>query len=140
MFTTHGDMTIDESMVKFKGRLQFRQYMPAKPTKWGLKIWTLAESSSSYIHHFQVYTGREGSQEKGLSHRVVTDLLGHFQNRNIRVYMDNFYSSPVLFNELYMRGFNACGTVRNNRKGLPATLLPRNNRLAKNDFRVAQKD
>ena len=140
MFTTYGDMTIDESMVEFKGRLQFRQYMPAKLTKWGLKILTLAESSSGYIHQFQVYTGREGQQEKRLTQRVVTDLLGHFQNRNIRVFMGNFYSSPILFNELYMRGFNACGTVRTNRKGMPASLLPRNNRLAKHDFRVAQKD
>ena len=33
MYTSYRDMTIDDSMVKFKGRLQFRQYMPAKPTK-----------------------------------------------------------------------------------------------------------
>ena len=33
-YTPYGHCTIDESMVKFKGRLSFRQYMPARPIKW----------------------------------------------------------------------------------------------------------
>ena len=105
-----------------------------------MKIWTLAESSTGYIHQFQVYTGREGAQEKGLTHRVVTDLLYHFQNRSICVFMDYFYSSPSLFLELWMRGVNACGTVRSNRKGLPTALLPKNNKSDNHQYKVAQKD
>ena len=31
------NQTIDEGMVKFKGRCSFLQYMKAKPTKWGIK-------------------------------------------------------------------------------------------------------
>ncbi|KAK2173148.1 hypothetical protein NP493_896g00035 [Ridgeia piscesae] len=26
---------------KFKGRLSFRQYLPSKPIKWGIKMWAL---------------------------------------------------------------------------------------------------
>ncbi|KAI0222658.1 PiggyBac transposable element-derived protein 4, partial [Lamellibrachia satsuma] len=51
-------VTIDESMVKFKGRLAFRQYLPSKRTKWGVKVWSLCESSTGYTWNFQVYTGR----------------------------------------------------------------------------------
>ena len=36
-FIPNENATIDESMIKFKGRLSFRQYLPAKPTKWGGK-------------------------------------------------------------------------------------------------------
>ena len=37
VYTPYQNCTIDESMIKFKGRLSFRQYLPAKPIKWGDK-------------------------------------------------------------------------------------------------------
>ena len=58
-FIPNENATIDESMIKFKGRLSFRQYLPAKPTKWGVKLWNLADSATGYMHRFQVYTGKE---------------------------------------------------------------------------------
>ncbi len=129
-------------MVKFKGRLSFRQYLPSKPVKWGVKLWTLAESATGYLHQFQIYTGKEDGvvQEKGLCHRVVTELLTHFHHQNIRVFMDNYYTSTQLFTELIMRGIYACGTVRTNRKGLPPGLLPKSQKLQKHQYKVAQKD
>ena len=51
-YTPYGDVTIDQSMVKFKGWLGFRQYMPAKPIKWGIKVWALAKSRNGYLHRF----------------------------------------------------------------------------------------
>lgn len=106
----------------------------------GVKVWTLADSDTGYIHQLQVYTGKEGSQEKGLAQRFVTNLLGHMQHKNVRVFMDNFYSSTSLFTELAMRDIQACGTVRRNRKGLPTALLHRNIALRKHEYKVAQKD
>jgi len=50
-------MSIDEAMVKFKGRVFFRQYMPKKPTKWGIKVWMLAESKTGYMSNLDVYLG-----------------------------------------------------------------------------------
>ena len=77
LYEVDGFVSVDESMVKFKGRLAFRQYLPLKPTKWGIKVWVMAESSTGYVSNFQVYTGREGgSSEKGLAHRIVMDLAG----------------------------------------------------------------
>ena len=32
------NLSVDEGMIAFKGRLSFRQYMPAKPTKYGIKV------------------------------------------------------------------------------------------------------
>ena len=48
-YLCHGTASIDESMVKYKGRLAFQQYMPAKPIKWGIKVWALAESTTGYM-------------------------------------------------------------------------------------------
>ena len=68
VYVPYGKYAVDESMIRFKGRLAFRQYMPAKPIKWGVKIWALAETSTGYLSKFQVYTGRapEG-QGRGLN-------------------------------------------------------------------------
>jgi hypothetical protein len=40
------------------------------------------------------------------------------------VYCDNFFSSPALFLNLRRKGIGAYGTVRANRKGLPAEMKP----------------
>ena len=68
--------SIDETIVPFKGRCFFLQYMPAKPTAWDIKIWNLCESGTSYMYNFQVYrpTGKKHNQAKGLLIKVVVDL------------------------------------------------------------------
>ena len=117
------------SMIKFKGRLSFRQYLPAKPIKWGIKMWALCESDTGYAYNMQVYTGKMEGQEKGLTHRVCLNLLVPVLGTNFRVYMDNLYTSVGLLTDLRVRDILVCGTVRTNWKGLPAALLPKNVKL-----------
>ena len=106
--------------------------MPAKPIKWGIKVWVLCESDTGYAYNMQVYTGKvAGRQEKGM-----VPVLG----TNLSVYMDNLYTSVGLLNDLRVRAVLACGTVRSNRKGLPAAVLPKNVHLQRGEFTVAQKD
>ena len=137
LYEVDGFVSVDESMVKFKGRLAFRQYLPLKPTKWGIKVWVMAESSTGYVSNFQVYTGREGgSSEKGLAHRIVMDLAGPYFGSQLSIFMDNFYSGVPLFEELKAHGLNACGTVRSNRKGIP----PKPPAMEKHRYQVYQKD
>ena len=45
----------------YTGRLGFKQYVPMKPTKRGLKVWMRADPHNGYVNEFQVYTGREGA-------------------------------------------------------------------------------
>lgn len=141
VYTPHGKFTVDESMVKFKGRLGFRQYMPAKPTKWGIKIWSLCEADTGYLYSFQVYTGRDANRgpEVGLAHNVVRNLTVPLQNTNAELFMDNYYTSTDLLLELKRNGIQACGTIRSNRRGLPDALRPKNVVLQKHQSLVAQK-
>ena len=37
------NLSIDESMIRYKGRIHFRQYLPSKPYKWGIKQYVLCE-------------------------------------------------------------------------------------------------
>lgn len=107
------NQTVDEAMVAFRGRLGFKQYLPGKPTKFGIKVWMRASSASGYCHEFQVYTGKDarGVPEAGLGSRVVMDLCAKILGKNHVIYMDNYFSSPKLFQNLLEHSTYACGTV-----------------------------
>ena len=51
-------MTVNEAMIKFKGRCEFLQYLPAKPTKWGIKVWACCTASTYYMLYYSVQTGK----------------------------------------------------------------------------------
>jgi hypothetical protein len=94
------------------------------------------------MFRFQVYTGKEdGRPEVNLSQRIVEDLVAKYQHSRLRVYMDNFYTGvdvlEKILNDFKIYG---CGTVRANRRGLPADLKPGTLNLNKHQFRVAQKN
>ena len=40
------NITVDEGLVKFNGRLSFKQYMPMKSDKFGIKVWLLADADT----------------------------------------------------------------------------------------------
>ena len=127
-------LSIDESMISYKGRLSFVQYLPKKPHKWGMKAWVLADSINGYTWGWKLYTGKEGERhEYGLAHRVVTELLDdqRLEGKGYIIYTDNFYSSPMLFRELIEKGFGACGTARKDRRGIPCSI--RNTSLKKGE-------
>jgi len=82
---------IDEGLIKFKGRLGFKQYMPLKPAKRAIKVWIHADWVSHFVCQFQVYTGRPNQgQEHGLGERVVKELSRDLVNGNHHLYFDNF--------------------------------------------------
>ena len=122
-YNPHMEVSIDEAMVAFSGRLSFKQYVPLKPTKRGIKIWMRADPSNGYVNDFQVYTGKvANAPEKDLGARVVMDLMEPLSGLGHHLFCDSFFSSPSLFHKLLEKDTHACGTVKANRKGLPKEL------------------
>ena len=72
-YETSKNISIDEGMIAFKGRLAFRQYMPAKPTKYGIKVWMAADSSNGYVANFSVYLGKESDAPR--THSLEYDVV-----------------------------------------------------------------
>ena len=127
-------------MVAFRGRLGFRQYMPGKPTKYGIKVWMRADPTNGFVNDFQVYTGRTtGQAEGGLASRVVKDLMAPIEGRHHIVNMDNFFTSPALFTDLLEKGVYARGTVRINRRLYPRDSLHPKCVKDQGDAKVMQK-
>ncbi|XP_068451616.1 piggyBac transposable element-derived protein 4-like [Clinocottus analis] len=117
------EVTVDEQLVPFRGRCPFRQYMPSKPAKYGIKSWVACDAKSSYAWKLQVYTGKPsgGRPEKDLGLRVALDVTEGLTGRNVTC--DNFFTSYELGRRLLLRGNTVVGTVRKNRRELPAELL-----------------
>jgi hypothetical protein len=57
-YTCDKEISIDERMIKSKNRCNFRQYMPDKKYKYGIKVFELAESKTGYISNLEIYTGK----------------------------------------------------------------------------------
>jgi len=109
-----------------------KQYLPLKPVKRGIKVWVVADSANGYFLDLQVYVGKEdGEREHGLEESVVLRLTEQYRGKQHRVFCDNYFSSPTLFNELLQYGLYACGTVRQDRVGFPEAL--RNTNLSRGE-------
>lgn len=138
------ELALDESMIKYKGRLFFRQYMPAKPTKWGIKTFALCESNSGYALKLLIYTGKgtfvvAPDSSLTITEQVVVKLTEGFHHQGHVLYTDNYYTSPNLYTELRHNGIGACGTVRANRKNMPRDILAGQLHLVKGDLPVFRK-
>jgi len=125
------DICIDESLVGFRGKTpSLRQYLPNKRhARFGVKINCACESGSGYLVGFEVYQGAaaraEIRQEHGPTHALVLRLMEQCKllDQGYHLTLDNFFSSPILFQELFQRHTTATGTVRKNRRGLPRTAV-----------------
>lgn len=93
-------VTIDEQLLGFRRRCKFRQYMPSKTERYGIKFWLLVCSETCYVWKIQPYLGKPigGSVEKNQGERVVLDLVVGLKGHNIT--MDNFFSSYNLGQKL----------------------------------------
>ena len=112
-------------MIGTRCRIAFLQYIPKIPTKFGIKVWVLAEAKTRYVLDFDIYTGAEADPvKKVLGHRVVIKLIKQYQGKGHCVFVDNYYTSPQLLLDLLARDTNCIGTVKTKRKDFPVQLIP----------------
>lgn len=119
-------ISIDEMMVKYYGRLNIKQYIQSKPTKYGIKMWALC-GVSGYLFDCDIYCGKNSDKNSNLANcalgsRVVLHMLRSLLNNIPRsklsqyhLYIDNYFCSPDLLVHLKKAGLRVTGTVRENR-------------------------
>ena len=130
------DVSVDESLLLWKGRLVFKQYLPLKCSRFGIKLFKLCESSTGYTYRFHVYVGKDDSftlpccpgipalpSDFGSTEQIVWYLMLPLLGKGYRLYVDNFYTSIRLFQTLFLQKTPACGTIRSNRKEFPKQLV-----------------
>ncbi|XP_053638001.1 piggyBac transposable element-derived protein 4-like [Cherax quadricarinatus] len=126
-FSTHfypfRKLVIDESLILFKGRLSFKQYIPSKRKRFGIKLFVLCDCYSGLVLDIIVYTGSYTLQNTrkllGISGDVVRTMIEPYLGKGHILYADNWYTSPSLIDFLRVNMTDVCGTVRANRKHMP---------------------
>jgi len=80
-------------MIGFKGRFFLKQYLPGKPTKWGIKAWGLADSANGYLLKCEIYKGRKEIRQQDLllGEQVVLQLTENFWGKLHHIYFDIFF-------------------------------------------------
>lgn len=124
--------SIDEAMIKFKGRSGIKQYMKDKPIKRGYKVWMLCDSNG-YNLKFEIYIGKIANLvQKNLGASVILRLSEELVGKYHHLYFDNYFNSYGVMVALQERHIYACGTVQQNRKYLPS--LQPDKDLKRGDF------
>lgn len=127
MLTPERDISIDESLLLYKGRLSWRQYIPSKRARFGIKSFLLCESSSGYIWKMVIYTGKDTLLENKynylpISSQIVMTLIQDLLGKGYCLTTDNFYTSPQLAELLVTNRTDTYGTLRLGRKDVPSNL------------------
>ncbi|GLG94026.1 uncharacterized protein GBIM_01321 [Gryllus bimaculatus] len=106
-------LSIDESMVGFKGRSSLKQYMPMKLIKRGFNIWVIACAVTGYCLGMPVYEGKyEGDKtSKSLGERVVEELSSALEGLGY-CFFCHFFSHIGMMKTLLTKKLFACGTIR----------------------------
>lgn len=116
-------VTVDEKLEAFRGRCSFRQYIPSKPNKYGIKIFALCDAKMYYTANLEVYVGQqpEGPYKVSNSPNDIVERLCNVIKGSARnVTLDNWFTSIPLV-ETLLKDFKltVVGTIRKNKKELP---------------------
>lgn len=115
--------TIDEMLLAFRGRCKFRQYIPSKPAKYGIKILALVDAKNFYVFNLEIYAGKQPEGPFSLSNKpfdVVNRLVQPISKTGRNVTFDNWFTSYELVSHLLKEHkLTSVGTVRKNKRQVP---------------------
>ena len=103
-YTPGQPVAVEKSVISFKGRVGFLQYLKGKPNPWGIKAFVLADSVSGYMYNLYIYFGRETQLIRPeLPHtvRVVLTLVEGLHDKGYDLYVDRFYSLLLILTLLF---------------------------------------
>ena len=118
LFNPFQKLCLDESLMLYKGRLAFKQYIPSKRHQFGVKSFILCDCQTGFILDLLVYAGKKAiitnNDDIGISGSIVMQMMQPYLNKGHQLFVDNWYSSPALFEKLQNHQTGACGTIRKN--------------------------
>ncbi|XP_066962038.1 piggyBac transposable element-derived protein 4-like [Macrobrachium rosenbergii] len=134
-YTPSEFVTIGEMLVAFRGHCPFRQYIPSKPAKYGIKIHALCDAKTFYVCNMEIYAGTQpdglfkADKQYNSSQAVVTRLISDTSGSARNVTFDNWYTSyPLVESLLRDHNLTTVGTLRKNKREIPPEFLVTKNR------------
>ena len=122
-YTASPYVTIDESLLAFRGKCSFKVCITSKPGKYGIKVWSMVDVSNAYLMNAQIYKGKlSDGPERHQTKRVVKDLTTSIINFGKNVTSENFFTDFSLAIELFEKNLTILGTLRKNKRKIPPLL------------------
>lgn len=87
-------LTINEMLIPFRCRCSFKQYIPNKPAKYGLKMYSLVGARTFYTYNLELYVGKQLEGEFHTSNSpvdVVKRPVEPIRDTNRNITCDNWY-------------------------------------------------
>ncbi|XP_047141066.2 piggyBac transposable element-derived protein 4-like [Hydra vulgaris] len=127
LYIPNKNISIDESLLLWKGHLSWKQYIPSKRSRFGMKSFALCESATGYIWNCFLYTGKEMTDGFALdmhkykyqATKIVIMLMDNLIGNGYCLHVDNWYTSYEICKVLLDHNTDCIGTLRINRKQLP---------------------
>ena len=117
-YTPNKNLSLDESMIAFKGRCADKVFMPQKPIRHGMKAYVLCESDTGYVVNWALHIKDKKDKAQADNKRtqqIVMKLIEGLEGEGYCVFMDRYYSTLQLFLDLKTLGIGACATIQQNR-------------------------
>ena len=118
-------------LVAFRGRCNFRQYIPSKPDNYGIKIFALVDAQTFFTNKIEVYVGTQPDGSYKVSNSpgdVVERLCSGIFGTGRNITLDNWFTSYVLAEKMLRHQITLVGTLRKNKRHIPPELLDFQNR------------
>ena len=116
------DLSLDEMVVKWKGRSKFKIYNPSKPEKYHIKTFGLCDSHTGYAYNLLIYFGKETSYQEdvpgGQSEKIFQYLLRPLGSGH-HVFANTNYTTHSLISYPSAKRIYYTGTLMSNRKNVP---------------------
>lgn len=107
--------SLDEAMEPYYGHHHMKQFIRGKPIRFGYKFWCL-NRPDGYCVRFKIYEGREDRDPSmTLGSSVTKKMVLNFVPENSEIFIDNYFNSLPLLEEMKTNNINITGTIRNDR-------------------------
>jgi len=106
-------------------------YIPSKPAKYGIKVFSLVDAKMSYTYNLEVYAGKQPPGSFDISNKpedVVKRLCEPVFGTNRNITLDNWFTSYNLVQTMLLsHKLTIVGTIRKNKRELPTSFVtPKN--------------
>ena len=90
----------------------------------------------------RVYLGRDSrsaTDDMTATRATVRHLTSRVEGLGHKIFMDNSFWSPRLFDDLDRHKINSCGTLQPNKRDMPSDFGPKQLKLKRGDIRVTTR-
>ncbi|GBP69487.1 PiggyBac transposable element-derived protein 4 [Eumeta japonica] len=131
-------------LESFRDSCRFRQYMPSKPAKYGMKLFSLVDTMMFYTKKLEIYAGKqpEGPYFQDTStNALVKKMIEPISSTGRNVTMDNWFTSVPLAEQLLTdHNLTVVGTMRKNKPEIPNEFKRKGLKVYSTVFGYKQKE